>query len=442
MKSKIEKQMRKEARQIECPFVLNDVQDKLGIEPTSTKVKFWTKPKILTLSSVTAMAAVAAIVIPTALNATSSVKYTLATITLNSSLVDSSTTSLKSKKSQSSNTSSSNTSDITISLYLKNDAVVKASASSSNAQILLSGITDANPNVQTYLNVLTNAAISAGFLDKLNSDNYISLLAYSEDSSYETAVLNKMGSGIINSLKSNYVYAYLINESSVNNNDEFALAKQYNIDIPKYKLIEKVIELYPNAYTFDILSQYTLEQLSDLLEAKMKDVKYDSIESTEFKAKREELIEAIKEHIPTLEQYQEQIDELKEYIKANNLEIGYEFMSFDYRRYMMENEKIPFSIIYSEEIKSSHSSQDSMADEVEELIELVEETKEYINKNIKPLFKSFEESEKQAIQESEEEFKSNYNRMCEENSNDDRDDEWKELYSKHYSSDSEYWIIK
>jgi hypothetical protein len=442
MKSKIEKQMRKEARQIECPFVLNDVQDKLGIEPTSPKVKFWTKPKILTLSSVTAMAVVAAIVIPTALNASSSVKYTLATITLNSSLVDSSTTSLKSKKSQSSNTSSSNTSDITISLYLKNDAVVKASASSSNAQILLSGITDANPNVQTYLNVLTNAAISAGFLDKLNSDNYISLLAYSEDSSYETAVLNKMGSGIINSLKSNYVYAYLINESSVNNNDEFALAKQYNIDIPKYKLIEKVIELYPNAYTFDILSQYTLEQLSDLLEAKMKDVKYDSIESTEFKAKREELIEAIKEHIPTLEQYQEQIDELKEYIKANNLEIGYEFMSFDYRRYMMENEKIPFSIIYSEEIKSSHSSQDSMADEVEELIELVEETKEYINKNIKPLFKSFEESEKQAIQESEEEFKSNYNRMCEENSNDDRDDEWKELYSKHYASDSEYWIIK
>lgn len=443
MKSKFERQMKKEAKQIDCPFVLNDIQDKLGIDPISKKVKFWTKPKILTLSSVVSMAAVTAIIVPVALTTNTTDKYTLATVTLNSSLGSSTTVStLKSKQGQSSNTSTSDTSDITVSIYLKNDTVVKTSASNSNAQILLSGISDTTSNVESYLNVLTNAAISIGFLDKTNSQNYISLLVYSEDSSYESAILSKMGNGIISGLKTNYVYAYLINEASVNESDETTVASEYEIELQKYKLIAKVLELYPGAYTVEVLASYTIEQLSELLEAKAKDLKINSINSPNYDQKKEEFFEAIKDYIPTLEKYQKRIDELKEIIKSKHIQVEHEYMSYHYRRYLMEKENMPFSIVYSEEMRPIHSTNEEESDEVEELKELVEESKEYIDENIKPIIDSFKQDEDKYIKESEDNFKSTFDKMFEENNHDDRDDEWRDSYSSYYKSDSEYWIVK
>ena len=439
MKSKLEKRMKKEASKISCPDLFSSIQNRLGIDEEK-KVSFWNKRRIITFSTVGAMAAVVAVSIPVGITLVSEENtYSIVTLTINSSVVSNEVSSRYATKKFANNSSTTgNTSDITISLYLENSEVVESSASDTNAQLILSGTDNEEKGVKSYVKSLVSAAIYAGFLDKNNNENYISLLVYSDNEKQKSNIINYLGEGIISSLKDNYVYGFIIDEEVLKSSDQ-ARANELNIDLNKYKLIKKIISLYKESYTEEDLKSYTFDELKTLLIAKGEEALLTPPNLPEFDKYKEQFMQEIKEYMPHLENLQKQIDNLKNSIVMSEVEIDKSYLLYNYKHYMMEYGHVPHEITYCEKQNPSNNLNANEKDsEVAELISLIEESKLYIDTNIKPIAEKYRNN---YISKGEQGFKDEFDRRYSEFI-DERPDEWKSEYNNYYNSDDRYYWVK
>ena len=439
MKSKLEKRMKKEASKISCPDLFSSIQNRLGIDEEK-KVSFWNKRRIITFSTVGAMAAVVAVSIPVGITLVSEENtYSIVTLTINSSVVSNEVSSRYATKKFANNSSTTgNTSDITISLYLENSEVVESSASDTNAQLILSGTDNEEKGVKSYVKSLVSAAIYAGFLDKNNNENYISLLVYSDNEKQKSNIINYLGEGIISSLKDNYVYGFIIDEEVLKSSDQ-ARANELNIDLNKYKLIKKIISLYKESYTEEDLKSYTFDELKTLLIAKGEEALLTPPNLPEFDKYKEQFMQEIKEYMPHLENLQKQIDNLKNSIVMSEVEIDKSYLLYNYKHYMMEYGHVPHEITYCEKQNPSNNLNANEKDsEVAELISLIEESKLYIDTNIKPIAEKYRNN---YISKGEQGFKDEFDRRYSEFI-DERPDEWKSKYNNYYNSDDKYYWVK
>jgi hypothetical protein len=439
MKSKLEKRMKKEARQISCPDLFSSIQNRLGIEEEK-KVPFWNKRRIITFSTVGAMALVVAVSIPVGMTLFSEENtYSIVTLTINSSVVSSEVSSRYATKKLANNSSATeDTSDITISLYLENSEVVESSASDTNSQLILSGTDNEEKNVKSYVKSIVSAAIYAGFLDKTNKDNNISLLVYSDSEKQKSNIINYLGEGIISSLKDNYVYGYIIDEEALKSSDQ-ARANELNIGVNKYKLIKKIISLYKESYTEEDLKSYTFDELKTLLIAKGEEALLTPPNLPEFDIYKQQFMQEIKEFMPHLEDLQKQINKLRNSITMSGVGIDKSYLLYDYKHYMMEYGHVPHEFTYYEKqnpSKNLNANENNL--EVAKLISLIEESKLYIDTNIKPIAEKYKNN---YMPQGEQGFKDEFDRRYNEFSN-ERPDEWKNEYNDYYNSDDRYWLKK
>jgi hypothetical protein len=123
----------------------------------------------------------------------------------------------------------------------------------------------------------------------------------------------------------------------------------------------------------------------------------------------------------------------------SGVEIDKSYLLYNYKHYMVEYGHVPHEFTYYEKknpSKNLNANENNL--EVAKLISLIEESKLYIDTNIKPIAEKYKNN---YMPQGEQGFKDEFDRRYNEFSN-ERPDEWKNEYNDYYNSDDRYWLKK
>jgi len=270
MKSKFEKQLFKEAKSIKINSQLESIYSNIGYEMPKRKTKFWTKPKIATLTSILSVGIISAIVVPISLNRSPS--YSESLVSLKFTSTTETTKSNKISLAQIVDENGNNVEEATFSFYIDKKFNIDFDQSftlDNNSKIIAYGISSDSNNLNTYMYSLMDSAIDTGYvLANSTSGNNIEVVISAKNNKTKNKVKELIGSALINALSNKYIYANLVDLTNNATEEEIEKAKQLGIEIDKFILIKKINDLYGGVeYSLETLSTMSYEELVSLLKS-------------------------------------------------------------------------------------------------------------------------------------------------------------------------------